>query len=425
VKKKWLSELVNRFKKGSGDPERDSALDADSHLGPQLSMDKSTPPEKGKGGSTSEQENSRNVTRRIDLDQLLHSSNNDETPLPASSSEDGSGKPLKNRTNLFNFDGNELITHIFSPSHRSLTHKTFIVITVVVTALFGGKLLALWLQPKAKHKTALIAPISSSSSGSHRKQNSAAIKKIADANLFRAKRSRQNEGDKKAVAKRVDPRAKQACLQASRKSSLPIKLGSSVVLQDSVKSVVSVQIRGNSKQLRLREGDKIQQLAEIGRITGNRLIVKNISSGKCEYVEKKRTSSSRKKLKIVSADEGKKIAASFKKEGIENVGNNYKIKKTLRDEMLKDIGLILTQARAIQIKNPDGSLSFKMVEIEAGSIYNQLNIIDGDVITAINGKKIDSLNEIMNMFGKISDIENLQITVKRDGSQEVMDYTFE
>ena len=106
-------------------------------------------------------------------------------------------------------------------------------------------------------------------------------------------------------------------------------------------------------------------------------------------------------------------------------GNKFYIKKSLKQEMLSNIGKVLTQARAIQIKNPDGSIAFKMVEIEPGSIYSMLNLKNGDIITKIDGKPIRNLNDIMSMFGRIKDISNLSLTVKKDGAEQVKDYSFE
>ncbi|MBT3234540.1 MAG: hypothetical protein HN353_01165 [Bdellovibrionales bacterium] len=429
----WLDKLVKRITGKQDDQEHDPKLaDAKHDLkGPELNMDRPAdigdPEELAQESSVPPAERDpHDVTRRIDLDQLMGSSDPESEPTPPLPEETKEMTSLRDHAKRFNIDNIEIVSKVFSPSYRGIFHKSFILAMLTLSTLFGGKLVALWLQPIAKSGSTTVATLARTSSNASGKRNATAIKSIADTNIFRAKRSADVDSDKKPIAQKQKQRLKQrACLTASKKSTLPIKFGTSVVLQDTVKSVVSVQVRGNSKLLRLREGDKIKQMAKIGRITGDRLILKNINSGKCEYVERKKKSSPRRKLKIISAEQGKKIADSYHQEGIENVGNRFKIKKKLRDNMLKDIGKILTQARAIQIKNPDGTLSFKMVEIEPGSIYNQLNITDGDIITAINGKKIDSLNEIMNMFGKISDIENMQITLKRNGGQEVLDYTFE
>ena len=110
---------------------------------------------------------------------------------------------------------------------------------------------------------------------------------------------------------------------------------------------------------------------------------------------------------------------------IKNTGNSFKIKKNYRDEMVTKMSDILTQAKAIQITNPDGSLCFKMTEIVPGSIYTQLNIQESDIICNVNGRKIENLNELMGLLGRIKEIDSMQIGLKRNGMQENLDYNFE
>ena len=106
-------------------------------------------------------------------------------------------------------------------------------------------------------------------------------------------------------------------------------------------------------------------------------------------------------------------------------GNKYKIDKKIRSELMDNIPDVLSQARAIQVKNSDGSISFKIVEIVPGSIYSKLNIQENDIITKINGKKIENLNEIMSLFGRIKDLNNLDLGIERDGIENDFQYSFE
>ena len=68
---------------------------------------------------------------------------------------------------------------------------------------------------------------------------------------------------------------------------------------------------------------------------------------------------------------------------------------------------------------------YTITEIVPGSIYSQLNIQENDIITGINGKKVNSINEVTSLLGKIRDITNLSITVERDGEETTQDYSFE
>lgn len=108
--------------------------------------------------------------------------------------------------------------------------------------------------------------------------------------------------------------------------------------------------------------------------------------------------------------------------GIENVGNNFNISKTLLDEKMKDIASILTQARAIKIQNPDGTMAFKLTELDPQGIFPYLGLQDQDIITSINGKPIYDMNEVMGLFAKIKNLDKLQLGVRREGTDSNLDY---
>jgi type II secretory pathway component PulC len=184
-------------------------------------------------------------------------------------------------------------------------------------------------------------------------------------------------------------------------------------------------MRGGEDLLNLREGEKIDNSVEISKITRQKLILKNLQTGDCEYLmADSEDNLQAPPMKILSAKEGRKLFKSANP-NIKNVGNNFKIKKAYRETMMNNMSEILTQAKALQITNPDGSLCFKMTEVVPGSLYTQLNIQENDIVCSINGKKIENLNELMGFLGKIREIDNMQIGVNRNGMNENLEYNFE
>jgi type II secretory pathway component PulC len=212
------------------------------------------------------------------------------------------------------------------------------------------------------------------------------------------------------------------CDKADQPTNLPLTLVNTIVLQDSVKSIASVQLRSSKGPKEFREGDEIQGMAKISHINRLEVILKNLQTNTCEYLANK-DFKSRSRIGIMTKDEAAKFRQSKKIKGIENVGNRFMIEKQLLDEKLKNINAVLTEARAVQIKNPDGTLAFKMTEVEPGGIFSYLGILNEDIITSINGKPIQDLNEIMSLFGRISSLDKLQLGVKREGEERQMDYT--
>lgn len=217
------------------------------------------------------------------------------------------------------------------------------------------------------------------------------------------------------------------CTEASKKSNSSAQLLSTIVLQDSVKSIASVQVRsGANETMYLRQGDELSGDLKVDKIEGRKIIVRNLKNGDCEYIENSGYEKQLSRIQRPSVLSAKKSAAYKKKvkeiKGIETDGNNFKIDKKFLQSKLKDMNSILSQAKGIPIKNPDGTLSFKIVEVEPGGVFEYLGITDGDFITEINGRPIQNLNEVMNWLGKIQNVSSLNLTLKRNGESVNQSY---
>ena len=313
------------------------------------------------------------------------------------------------------FSWNDFILKLFSPYTRRRIHGIFIILLVVTFTYLIGKTAALFIGGS----TPLVSTVKSNISLPIEKADTTLqdINRISSTNLFNAK-----ESDKTATVKEVKDIASIVCVDAEKPTAEPLKLLDTIVLQDSVKSVASVQVRGSSDLMNVREGEQLNNTVEVARINRMKVILKNLTTGDCEYVaSEEEEAPPMPNIKILKP--GTKFVS--KSPDIKNSGNNFKIKRQLRDKLISNMSEVLTQAKAVQITNPDGSLSFKMTEVVPGSIYSMLNIQDGDIITSINGKKIENLNELMTLMGRIKEIDQFQIGMKRNGMNETLEYGFE
>jgi type II secretory pathway component PulC len=320
-------------------------------------------------------------------------------------------------SSLEKFSWNDFVLRLFSPYSRARIHSVFIILLVITATYMVGKNIALFFNkapPIVKTKTNQI-PMERADTTLQD------INKISSINLFNAKESdkaKDNTSSKRDIESIV-------CTTADKPTALQIKLLDTIVLQDSVKSVASVQVRGSSELMNVREGEHLEEMAEVSKINRMKLILKNLQTGDCEYaMTDAEAEAPMPPLHIISAKAGQRIFKSMNP-NIKNSGNSFKIKRAFRDSLINNMSDVLTQAKAIQITNPDGSLCFKMTEITAGSLYTQLNIQENDIICNINGKKIENLNELMGLLGRIKEIDQFQIGLKRNGMPENLDYGFE
>lgn len=323
------------------------------------------------------------------------------------------------RTNPINamekFSWNDFILKLFSPYSRGRIHGVFIILLVVTFTYLIGKSAALFMG----RSTPISSSVKSNIAIPIEKTDTTLqdINRISSTNLFNAKESDKATGNK--VVKDI---SSIVCVDAEKPTSEPLKLLDTIVLQDSVKSVASVQVRGSSDLVNVREGEQLNNTVEVAKINRMKVILKNLSTGDCEYVaSEEEDTPAMPEIKILRP--GTKFVS--RNPDIKNNGNSFKIKRQLRDKMIGNMSEVLTQAKAVQITNPDGSLSFKMTEVVPGSIYSMLNIQDGDIINSINGKKIENLNELMTLMGRIKEIDQFQIGMKRNGMNETLEYGFE
>lgn len=338
--------------------------------------------------------------------------------------QNGTGKGLSLEKISAYLQWDQLIDGIFSTQKRPLIHSLFLISLVVSSSYWAGKTTAIILTG---------APETSAPPGQvvrtigERSNYSEQIATLRNTNLFNAKMTEQVITETEVEVTPVDLDI--ICETATKSSGLPITLINTVVLQDSVKSIASVQLRGSRELKNLREGEKINNMAEISRIQRQSIVLKNLETGECEYVaaaeeQRRRQTPARGRTQVVSPEQGAQLMQNIRDERIVNEGDSFAIEPSVRDEMLANINEVLTQARAVQIRNPDGSFSFRMTEIVPGSIYSQLGIQNDDIITGINGESISSINELMTLFGRIRDIDRFEIRVQRDGSERNFNYQF-
>lgn len=313
----------------------------------------------------------------------------------------------------FSFDK---LSKILDVEARPKLNALYVFLFFILGSFISGKILALLLTPSSTKEVIQLTSIDLDFS---RDLTNRSIQTMRESKIFKTETIKKDD-----IKKPIQTQEK--CRVATKPSKLPLKLLNATVLQDSVKSIASVQVRNLSDAQNFREGDKIEELAQIDKIDRFSLIIKNLKDGQCEIIETKNNKERTSPISVLSPRESATFRASKPKiAGIENNGNQFTVEKNFMREKMKDLSSILTQARGIQMTNPDGSLAFKVVDVEPGGIFSYLGIQDNDIITGINGQPITDLNQVMNLFGKITELDSLNLTIRRDGSEETQDYKFQ
>jgi general secretion pathway protein C len=94
------------------------------------------------------------------------------------------------------------------------------------------------------------------------------------------------------------------------------------------------------------------------------------------------------------------------------------------DSSLKDMGTILSQAVVRPYFTGGVQDGFMISNIKSGSIYQRIGFVDGDVIQGINDRKLTTGDDMMELYNSFKSASNLALQVKRQGRQEIFNYTF-
>jgi len=85
------------------------------------------------------------------------------------------------------------------------------------------------------------------------------------------------------------------------------------------------------------------------------------------------------------------------------------------EKIWKDIG--------ISENKLNGKLNgFKINYVKKNSDFERLGLKRGDLLMAINAEKLDNLGAVMNFYNDIKNIDNLTLTVERNGKSEEIEY---
>ncbi len=67
--------------------------------------------------------------------------------------------------------------------------------------------------------------------------------------------------------------------------------------------------------------------------------------------------------------------------------------------------------------------NFKILKIDQDSIYEKLGLKEGDIIKKVNGQIVTSPKNAKQLFSKIKQLNKFEITIERNGKEEVLRYS--
>jgi general secretion pathway protein C len=103
--------------------------------------------------------------------------------------------------------------------------------------------------------------------------------------------------------------------------------------------------------------------------------------------------------------------------------NDYVLDRSTVDNNLSNMAALFTQVRAIPNLGPDGrSNGFRLSEIQPDSIFQQIGLRDGDVLTGVSGQSISDPARAIQLLSSLRSQNNINVTVLRGGQPLQLQY---
>jgi general secretion pathway protein C len=103
--------------------------------------------------------------------------------------------------------------------------------------------------------------------------------------------------------------------------------------------------------------------------------------------------------------------------------NRYVLDRSTVNNNLNNLAALFTQVRAIPNLGPDGqSHGFKLSEIQPDSIFQQIGLRDGDVLTGVGGQSVGDPAQAMQLLASLRNQNSISLTVMRGGQPVQLQY---
>lgn len=109
---------------------------------------------------------------------------------------------------------------------------------------------------------------------------------------------------------------------------------------------------------------------------------------------------------------------------VREVGRDeYVIDRSTVNRNLQNLGQLFTQMRALPNLENGRTQGFKLSEIVPGSLFQQMGLHDGDIVTSVNGQPLDDPTQAISLFNTLRNSNSISLTMVRGGQTMELNYS--
>lgn len=219
------------------------------------------------------------------------------------------------------------------------------------------------------------------------------------------------------VEARAQTRPPGGNLPRSSDAALGISIMGTIVKGASGAGVALIKEAATGSVKAVKSGNVILNKAyQVQEVHGKYIIVSRQDGSKLLVFQDKFASEFRDNK--VAADPAPRMvdgtSDSYREPGFERVKDQVKITATYRDRLVnQDLAKILMQATAEPATENGTIIGFKFSQIDPDSIYAKSGLRDDDIVTGINGTRLNSVGEAVTLLKSLKQADQVEIELKR------------
>jgi len=232
-------------------------------------------------------------------------------------------------------------------------------------------------------------------------------KKINKRNLF-------NTGEA-AKSKTTEPAQPDLTLEATK---LKLKLWGTVT-GDTNKAYAVIEDAKKRAQDLYRKGESIQEGVMVKQILREQVILTVNGKDEILAMEKAGTKIARASTPFPSA------SRSFARNTNSAKSTNITLERSVIENAMNNVNNLMKQAKIrphFKDGKPDG---LTLSRIKRGSIFTKLGLRSGDIITGVDGTKIESVDDALKFYNSLKSSDNVKLEIKRRGRLQNLEYNIQ
>ena len=109
--------------------------------------------------------------------------------------------------------------------------------------------------------------------------------------------------------------------------------------------------------------------------------------------------------------------------GIKKIGeHNYEVQRSTLDSLLGNMGALAKGARIVPETKDGKSAGFRLFSIRPDGPFAKIGLLNGDVVSAINGLEMNSPDQALLAYTKLKTANHLSVAIERNGQKITKDY---